>query len=88
MLLCLANSSKVEKIASDLVQPITPTLVLGSVRRYGVFSLPIPQVGSLEGGLLCAQSLDAFLLRGFGGYYENHTQSIGCFSENGSIFLN
>jgi hypothetical protein len=62
MQLCRANRSKVEKIASDLVQPITPTLVLGPVVRYRIFLLPIPQIVSLEGSLLCAQSLDALLL--------------------------
>jgi len=72
--------SKVEKFASDVVQPITPTLVLSSVFRCRIFLLPIPQIGSLERSLLCAQSLD--LLRGFGGYCVNHTLSIGHSLEN------
>jgi hypothetical protein len=78
-----------EKFVSDLVQLITPSLVLGSVMRCRVFLLPIPQIGSLEESLLCAQSLDSLLLRGFrDDPCENHTQSIGYSSENGSIFPN
>jgi hypothetical protein len=72
MQLCQDYKSKVEKFASDLVQTITSMLVLSS---FFVFLHLIPQIGSLEGSLLCAQSLDSLWLRIFGDHCENHAIS-------------